>query len=128
MPPCELCGHVYGQLHRVRPGCWGGDYDDFNVAYLCPNHHAAVHLFMKWYYGKKLSPEEAERFEEYHTDRALKLFWLEHAKPAVRQRLVEEGRWHPYVRTLPPPPVDRRNNRQKDRQAKQRLRARKARS
>lgn len=100
--PCELCGHVYGQTHRIKPGAWGGTYDEWNVAYLCPNHHAAIHLFMKWYYkgASSLTEAEGKRLEEYHTDRPLKMFWLRTVKPVVKQRLVEEGKWYPYKRTL----------------------------
>ena len=41
--PCEICGHVFAQKHRLKPGEWGGTYDDLdNVSELCPNHHAAI--------------------------------------------------------------------------------------
>lgn len=109
--PCELCGHCYGQLHRLTPGCWGGTYDDGNVAWLCPNHHHAIHFMMAWYYCSNDGPRykgNAEVYEErlctYMADRELQGLWCKQVKPIVNQRLIKEGRYHPYVRTLPAEP------------------------
>lgn len=98
---CDLCGHVYAHVHRITPGCWGGRYELSNIVELCPNHHAAVHLLMKWFHRGLGTEDEEERLEEYMSDRELMSFWLEAVKPAVIRRMVAEGRWHPYIRTLP---------------------------
>lgn len=105
---CALCGHAYAQKHRIRPGCWGGNYDPDNVIKLCPNHHAAIHLMMKWCYtsgpglGSRLTDDEWVRLDAYRADRPLAVFFGHKVKPVVIERLVAEGRWHPYKRTLPP--------------------------
>lgn len=43
---CEVCGHVFAEKHRLIPGSIGGIYSNWNIAYLCPNHHAALHFVM----------------------------------------------------------------------------------
>jgi hypothetical protein len=108
---CEVCDHPFTHMHRLYLGEWGGRYEVGNVAYLCPNHHAAVHLFTKFYYtGAIDGGDEESLFMEYMTDRSLKLFCLQYVKPAVERRLKEEGRRHPYERTLPTASADRARN------------------
>jgi hypothetical protein len=114
--PCELCKHCYAQAHRLNPGCWGGRYEDKNVVWLCPNHHQAIHFLMSWYYcesprGPVFEPKAEEhrlflekRFDAYHTDGPLLQLWLSVVKPIVKDRLIAEGRYHPYQRTLPDEP------------------------
>lgn len=104
MFPCEVCGHAFGQRHRINPGSWGGTYDSGNVAWLCPNHHAAIHLLMKWY-GRRLArmgESENLRYTAYFDDLDFVRFFNTYVKPVVIERLKAEGKWHPYVRTLPP--------------------------
>jgi hypothetical protein len=113
--PCELCGHVYAQRHRLKPGCWGGTYDPDNIVWLCPNHHAAVHLVMKWYYlanqPKQFTRDQVRRLDGYLTDPVVTKFFYHHVKTVVVERMRAEGRWHPYVRTLPVEANVRKRNR-----------------
>jgi hypothetical protein len=109
--PCALCGHVYGQLHRLVPGCWDGFYTAENCVWLCPNHHHAIHFVMAWYYCSGDGPQyqgDQDRFEErlctYMADREVQNLWCKQVKPIVKQRMIDEGRYHPYVRTLPAEP------------------------
>ena len=108
MQPCELCGHVFGQRHRIKPGCWGGEYTPGNVVWLCPNHHAAIHLFVRWYYRGIKEGEEEARLMEHLTDRPLKQFWVRYVKPVVIERLMDEGRYYPYRQIVPEAEVSRK--------------------
>jgi hypothetical protein len=102
MHPCEICGYIYGQRHRLCPRIWGGEYVSENVAWLCPNHHTAIHLILKWY-GRRLenmNENEQARYEAYFCDREFMKFFNIVVKPIVIKRLQAEGLWHPYVRTL----------------------------
>lgn len=45
---CQLCDHVFTHEHHILPKQWGGSDELENLAYFCPNHHAAIHLLMKW--------------------------------------------------------------------------------
>ncbi len=95
MQPCHVCGHVYGQLHRLVPGEWGGTYEPGNIVPLCPNHHTAIHLLMKWLYHGLDTPEERERYAAYldsPAERGLRAFWRKTVRPLVLARLEEEGR------------------------------------
>jgi hypothetical protein len=100
---CELCSWPFVHLHRINPGNWGGKYESGNVIELCPNHHVAIHFLMRWFHrGGKLKNEyEEEQLLYYLRDKALRLFWETEVKPVVIKRMQAEGRWHPYVRTLP---------------------------
>ena len=101
---CELCGHSNAHKHRIVPGEWGGSYDDENVAWLCPNHHAAVHFLMARYLDGVRRPAvrsktaiDDGRFMALAADRPLQKFWAIYVKPIVIEKLRSEGRWYPYV-------------------------------
>lgn len=114
--PCELCDHCFGETHRLVPGCWEGSYESDNVISLCPNHHKAIHFMMAWYYCQShpeipfvgTNPAQQEftqrRLSAYQSDRELRDLWIETVKPIVKERLIAEGRYHPYLRTLPSEP------------------------
>jgi hypothetical protein len=100
---CELCGFPFVHRHRIKPGIWGGEYTSLNTVYLCPNHHVAIHLVMRWFHKGRLPTEAQDRqLVFYMQDKALWAFWADTVRDVVIQRMREEGRWHPYVRTLPP--------------------------
>jgi hypothetical protein len=92
---CELCGHVFGQKHRVLPGEWGGGYEESNVVYLCPNHHWAIHVLMNWRYRNHpaFTKSEDDQIDEYRLDPDLMKLWEERAQPVVIRQMVAEGRW-----------------------------------
>lgn len=91
---CELCGHVFGQKHRIHPGVWGGEYSEGNVIYLCPNHHAAIHFLMRYRHrGPLLDGDDQDRLEEYLLDPDLSRFWTDIVEPIVLAHMVDEGTW-----------------------------------
>jgi hypothetical protein len=92
---CEVCGHVFSERHHLKLRSWGGTDDD-GLARLCPNHHSAVHLLIKWYLRKPLSPNESEQLEVYYNEEpALMRYFFAQVKPFVVARRVEEGTWYP---------------------------------
>lgn len=100
MNPCQVCGHVFGEKHRLLPGAWGGTYEEDNVASLYPNHHAAIHLLMKWcgLSYRTASPADASRLNAYLEDRPLMKFFAFEIKPilvAVREASRTKSRGSP---------------------------------
>lgn len=93
---CELCGHVFAQKHRLYPGQWGGTYEADNVVLLCPNHHAATHFVMRWYYLGADPMKGVRRRTAYAEDRPFWVFWLDRVRPVVRSKMGDEGRWRPH--------------------------------
>lgn len=91
-PDCYICDHPFSHRHRIKPGRWGGTYDRDNVVYLCPNHHAAIHFVMAWYYRPGVPMGGDDRLLCYIADREFWSFWLEDVKPIVIDRLIKEGR------------------------------------
>lgn len=91
---CHVCDHVFTQNHRIKPGAWGGTYDDpDNVVPLCPNHHAAIHHTMDWYVlGKSKNEAQDDRLIAYMADRDFWNFWLIEVKPVVIERLIATGK------------------------------------
>jgi hypothetical protein len=95
MQTCQVCGHVYGQQHRVIPGEWGGTYTDDNVVWLCPNHHAAIHLLMKQVCEGLQTADEFLRVRVYQNplvEPSLGAFWRECVQPVVLAHMKETGR------------------------------------
>jgi hypothetical protein len=90
---CEVCGHVFAESHRIKPGLWGGTYEDpGNVVPLCPNHHAAIHFVMEWYMrGKGRTEAEDQRILEYMADRDFWNFWLIEVKAVVVEHEIATG-------------------------------------
>jgi hypothetical protein len=94
-PPCSLCGHAYAQKHRVIPGSWGGTYHPSNVVPLCPNHHAMIHLRIKYHQDSdSLSPGEWGRLDEAMEDPGINALWVSRVKRASIQRLMDLGRYY----------------------------------
>ncbi len=110
--PCELCGHHFAHRHRLVPGCWGGEYEPRNCIWLCPNHHEGIHFLMACHYcqsgGGPILMKDGDLLERrqhaYTRDLPLRHLWLTHGKSIVRDRLRAEGRWHPWIRTVPAEP------------------------
>lgn len=95
MKPCCICGHVYSQKHRLVPGAWGGVYDAGNVVSLCPNHHVAIHLLMKWKYRGLETQDEKNCVAAYLTpsyDWKLYKFWKSTVQSIVISKLNKEGK------------------------------------
>lgn len=47
--PCAVCGYCITDKHHILPKSKSGNfYHDDNVVYLCPNHHRAIHVLMKF--------------------------------------------------------------------------------
>jgi hypothetical protein len=87
--PCEVCGHQIAQKHRLRPGAWGGTYEPGNVVRLCPNHHAAIHMLMRWYCGGgRFNRKDQHALDEILDDQPLYRLWVERARPIVREKLA----------------------------------------
>jgi hypothetical protein len=93
--PCELCGHAYGQKHRIIPGRWGGTYHPSNVIHLCPNHHAMIHLRLKYHQDPdSLSSGEWNRLDDAMEDPGVNQLWASRAKVVSIQRSIDIGRYH----------------------------------
>lgn len=95
---CQLCGHIFSEKHRLLPGNLGGEYAEWNVADLCPNHHAAVHFLMSWLGSGKSNSEidamgkvNGDRLSAYIADRALWEYWVDEVKP-ICERVLETQR------------------------------------
>lgn len=99
---CVICGSPFVAIHRMVPGAWGGKYEIDNVELLCPNHHAMIHLLMRWMHRPGIRNERQEvQLLHCFRDRPLMAFWQQLVRPIVIERMKAEGRCHPYIRTLP---------------------------
>src|SRR5262245_19245842 len=88
---CEVCG--LGHLihpHRLRPGRWGGRYDGFNVAALCPTHHFATHFLIDWFMADKCCRSRAAEvfLAQLKADIAMWRFWKQVQWPVCMEHLT----------------------------------------
>jgi hypothetical protein len=90
---CEVCQSPFVHVHRIKPGRWGGIYEECNVALFCPNHHAMIHFVMNWHLADKECPTPAKeaQLEFCLRDDAFWSFWKEIIRPVVLTRQRE--RW-----------------------------------
>jgi len=70
---CEVCGHMFAERHRLIPGHLGGLYYDWNILYLCPNHHTAFHFLISTAAkpAEARTPRTITRWNSYQADEAL---------------------------------------------------------
>jgi hypothetical protein len=43
---CEVCGYPFADEHHIVPRRDGGTDNPENLAWVCPNHHSAIHFLM----------------------------------------------------------------------------------
>lgn len=89
---CDLCGCPFVDVHRVKPGSWGGRYEELNFSFLCPTHHRAIHFLMKWCQGYwVLGGKNAKAQLRFcMADEALWQFWIEDVRQVVLARMEEQ--------------------------------------
>lgn len=51
---CEICGRHNSEIHHIKTRGSGGTHDNWNLIYLCRDHHQEIHrigviTFMKYY-------------------------------------------------------------------------------
>lgn len=77
---CEICDlPKLVHPHRIRPGKYGGRYENMNVAPLCPTHHFAVHFLINWFMRDKERLADADQLllDHLKADARMWKFWKE---------------------------------------------------
>lgn len=88
---CEICGFPkIVHPHRIRPGSWGGRYEELNVAPLCPTHHYAVHFLIDWFMADKRCSCKADEalLDRLKADPDMWAFWKRVQWPVCMERLT----------------------------------------
>lgn len=40
---CDEANYALLDVHRIKPGCEGGEYQELNTITVCSNHHRIIH-------------------------------------------------------------------------------------